>query len=165
METKRWRKLKQNLAPKNPNIASMSSDTQILATFWERGKAQVIDTFMIYTPILYFFTYGVIGNAQGFRDSLWAPLGAVLLYGFIVALFLRFKKQTPGKKAYDLLIIRENGKPLTFSFALLRFFLFLCSGVCVIGILSPLWRADKKAWHDLILKTQVIKKEKIIEVN
>ncbi|MDE7174906.1 MAG: RDD family protein [Helicobacter sp.] len=175
----RWRKVKQN--PKSPTqakhktdsalpptnalphqliqeLAQNPSDSLQTASFWDRGKAQVIDTFMIYLPLLYFLTYVVIGSAQGFRDSSWAPFSGVLIYGILVALLLAFKGQTPGKKAYNLWIVRENGKNVTFPFALLRFIAFLLSGVSVVGIFMPLWRKDKKALHDILLKTIVLKK-------
>ena len=71
---------------------------------------------------------------------------------------MALKGQTPGKKAYDLWVRRENNQPITFLFALLRFFLFLISGVTIIGILMPLWRKDRSALHDLLLKTRVFKK-------
>ena len=35
-----------------------------LANFTQRIKAQIIDIFMIYMPILYFLAYVVVGNAQ-----------------------------------------------------------------------------------------------------
>ncbi|TLD83577.1 RDD family protein [Helicobacter sp. MIT 11-5569] len=136
------------------------SDSKALfhAGFLERGKAQVIDTFMIYMPLLYVLTYGVIGSAQEFRDSSWAPFAGVLIYGSIVALLLALKGQTPGKKAYDLWVVRENGKKVTFIFALLRFFGFLLSGTSIVGILLPLWRKDRKALHDILFKTIVLRK-------
>ncbi|EES88805.1 RDD family protein [Helicobacter canadensis] len=154
--SKRWRNIKkQNISP---NISLSLQEDSNYATFWERGKAQVIDTFMIYLPLLYFLTYVVIGSAKEFRESNWGPFVAVLIYGLIVALLMAFKGQTLGKKAYDLWVKRENNQPITFFFALLRFFLFLVSGVTIIGILMPLWRKDRSALHDLLLKTKVYKK-------
>ncbi|WP_299549322.1 RDD family protein [uncultured Helicobacter sp.] len=179
----RWREikqgkrlsLKQNQTKKDSNILDSktfenlpsklredleNSDSKALfyAGFLERGKAQVIDTFMIYMPLLYVLTYVVVGSAQGFRESSWAPAAGVLIYAGIVALLLAIKGQTPGKKAYDLWIVRENGKKVTFTFALLRFFGFLLSGTTIIGILLPLWRKDKKALHDILLQTLVLRK-------
>ena len=81
--SKRWRKIKKQNTPQNISLP-LQEDSNY-ATFWERGKAQVIDTFMIYLPLLYFLTYVVIGSAQGFRDSNWGPFVAVLIYGLIVA--------------------------------------------------------------------------------
>ncbi len=156
---KRWRELKkQNLSK---GAQSTLQESFNYATFWERGKAQVIDTFMIYLPLLYFLTYVVIGSAKGFRESSWGPFVAVLIYGLIVALLMATKGQTPGKKAYDLWVVREDNRPMTFFFILLRFFLFLVSGVTIVGILLPLWRKDKCALHDLLLKTRVCKKRLI----
>lgn len=146
------KKPKQNLRQKLE-----SRERFFIASFWDRAKAQVIDTFMIYLPILYVLTYGIIGSAQGFRDSVWAPFLAVLLYGVIVAFLIAWKSQSIGKKAYNLKVFRDNGEKLGFFYALLRFFVFLVCGAFLVGILSPLWRKDKKAWHDLLLKTRVVK--------
>ena len=174
----RWRKVKQNPKPLpqkkhtdsaqipktlpkqlEKELAQNPKSSLQIASFWDRGKAQIIDTFMIYLPLLYFLTYVVVGSAQGFRDSPWAPFSAVLIYGIIAALLLSFKGQTPKKKAYDLWIVRESGKSVTFLFALLRFFAFLLSGTSVIGILMPLWRKDKKALHDILCKTTMLRKD------
>ncbi|MDE5591698.1 MAG: RDD family protein, partial [Helicobacter sp.] len=103
-----------------------------LANFTQRIKAQIIDIFMIYMPILYFLAYVVVGNAQAFRESAWAPLVGVLAYGIIIALFLTFKEQTPGKKAYNLWLVRDDGKKITFCFALIRFILFLIAGASIV---------------------------------
>lgn len=171
----RWRKVKQN--PKTPQkkhidsiqipktlphqlekeLAQNPTSLQ-LAHFLDRGKAHIIDTFMIYLPILYFLTYVVVGSAQGFRDSAWAQFVAVFIYGSIAAVLLAFKGQTPGKKAYNLWVVRESGKNVTFLFACVRFFAFLLSGASVVGILMPLWRKDKKTLHDILCKTIVLKK-------
>ena len=157
--SKQWRKLKKQGFSKTSIESNLTNKTEILATFWERGKAQVIDTFMIYLPLLYFLTYVVIGSAQGFRESQWGPLIAVLIYGVIVALLMATKGQTPGKKAYDLWVRRNENQPIGFFFSLLRFFLCLFSGFTLVGLLMPLWIKDKKALHDLILKTSVYKKD------
>lgn len=155
---KRWRKLKQNPQEHLNQVSHKHTrDCKILsASFIQRAKAQIIDIFMIYMPILYFLTYVVIGNAKDFRESIWGPLVGVLLYGVIISLFLTFKAQTPGKKAYDLLLIRDDGRKVTFFLAFVRFILFLISGSIIIGILSPLWRKDRKTMYDLILKTSVV---------
>ncbi len=165
----RWRKLKQNINSQNPKTSEKATREAPLqfnskqrfyyATFLERAKAQVIDTFMIYVPILYFLTYVVIGSAQEFRNSSWGPFLGVLIYAFLVALLMAFKGQTPGKKAYDLWVVRQNGKKVTFFFAFLRFFGFLISGLSLIGILLPIWRRDKKAFHDILFHTIVARKE------
>ncbi|WP_104722026.1 RDD family protein [Helicobacter mesocricetorum] len=157
---KHWRRFKQNPQENlNQTLYENSKNYEIAsASFIQRLKAQIVDIFMIYIPILYLLTYVVIGNAKDFRESIWGPLVGVLLYGVIVSLFLKFKSQTPGKKAYDLLLIRDDGKKVTFFFAFVRFILFLISSSIIIGVLSPLWRKDKKTMYDLILKTSVVSK-------
>lgn len=177
------------------------------ASFWTRAKAQIIDTFMIYMPIMYIFTYVLIGNAADFRQSPWAPSVALLCYALISAFLTSFLGQTPGKKAYGIKIVRERDLgtlsafieskqtkfkqtqdsieskikqtdsieskikqtdsielvsktpqipklPLYFSF--IRFLAFLFSGFCVVGLLLPLWRKDRRALHDILCQTRVL---------
>lgn len=147
-----------NLPPNLSRELEDKSRTLFYAGFLERGKAQVVDTFMIYMPILYILTYVVVGSAQGFRESSWAPITGVLIYACIVALFLSIKGQTPGNKAYDLWVIRKDGKKVTFLFAFFRFLGFLFSGATIVGVLLPLWRRDRKALHDIMFGTIVLRK-------
>lgn len=148
----KWRKVKQHSTKDTPS----PSTSTIRASFFTRTKAQIIDLFMLYTPIMYVITYGVLGSKEALWESQWAPSVATLLYGVIVAIFLAKTAQTPGKKAQDIKVQRMDKKPLTFLFSLYRFFVFLIAGASVVGILMPIWRKDKLALHDIICRTEVV---------
>ena len=110
--SKQWRKLKKQGFSKTSIESNLTNKTEILATFWERGKAQVIDTFMIYLPLLYFLTYVVIGSAQGFRESQWGPLIAVLIYGVIVALLMATKNEYYEEILKKMVNVYKEGENL-----------------------------------------------------
>ena len=130
------------------------------ASYPLRIKAFITDLFMIYTPILYFMTYIVMGDKESFVHSNLAPLIAVLLYGVIYALFLTKSGQTPGKKAYSIKVVDEKTlKNISFFRAFLRFFVFLVGVTILIGVILPFYNREKKALHDIIAKTVEIEIE------
>ena len=130
------------------------------ATYIERVKALITDMFMIYAPILYLITYVIMSGKDEFQSSQLAPLMAITLYGLVYAVLVSKFGQTPGKKAYTIEIIDEStGKHVSFLKAFCRFIAFLFSATILLGVLLPFYRKDKKALHDLVCKTVVVKTE------
>jgi len=128
------------------------------ALYRDRIKSFITDMFMIYAPILYIITYLVLGSKEEFQNSQLAPLFAVSLYGFIYALLISKFGQTPGKKAYDLKVVDDRtGNNIGFFRALLRFVMFLFTATTLLGLVLPFYRKDKKALHDLVCSTLVVK--------
>lgn len=151
----RWRDVRQGrIAPEIPESAPV--DSRLGAPYITRVKAQIVDTFMLYMPLLYFITYVVIGQAAEFRESQWAPLLAVTLYGVISAILTSFLGQTPGHKAYKIKVVNAKGERLGFWLALWRFGLFLFSACLLFGIALPFLRREQSTLHDWILGTRVI---------
>ena len=150
----RWREIKQK--KDSQNTQAQEQDAQHYAAYVQRIKAFIVDMFMIYVPILYVLTYLVLGGKDEFQDSFAAPLVAWTLYGLIYAALLAKKGQTPGKKAYDLEVVNDDGTHLSFIKAFVRYLLFLFSAAIIVGVLLPLVRKDKKALHDLVLGTKEI---------
>jgi len=127
------------------------------ATFTDRIKALITDLFMIYIPILYIITYLVLDGKDEFQSSQLAPLVAVSLYGLVYALLVSKFGQTPGKKAYLIKIVdSKTQENISFIRAFYRFTAFLLSATSLLGLLLPLFRADKKALHDIMANTAVI---------
>jgi len=124
------------------------------AIYVDKIKAFIIDTFMIYIPILYLITYVIMGGKDEFQESQLAPLFAVTLYGLIYAFLISRFGQTPGKKAYNIRVVSDkDDENISFLRAFLRFLAFLFSGTIIIGLLLPLFRKDKKALHDIVCHT------------
>jgi uncharacterized RDD family membrane protein YckC len=133
------------------------SENKILvryAYYPDKIKALITDLFMIYAPILYLITYVILGGKDEFQSSTWAPLLGVTLYGLIYAFLLAKFGQTPGKKAYDIKVVDDKTfKNIGFFRAFARYVAFLFSATILLGLLTPLFRKDRKALHDIICST------------
>lgn len=147
----RWRKIKNSPKPQN-------EDKKIeYVPFLDRLKAYIIDFFMLYVPLIYFFGYVVYDGKDDFKSSEIAPFLVVLVYGIITIIFWVKSGQTPGKKAYNLKVVdSKTNNRLSIPKAIFRFLMFLFSATILIGVLLPLMRKDKKALHDLVSDTVVV---------
>lgn len=151
----RFRKLKKNNKKNNTQAPQAK---YIYSRYSFRVKAFITDMFMIYMPIMYIITYVVLDGKDEFQSSQLAPLIAVSLYGIIYAFLVSRFGQTPGKKAYDMKIVDDKtGKHIGFFRALFRFVIFLFTAATLLGLIIPFYRKDKKALHDLICNTLVVK--------
>ena len=126
----------------------------------DRFKSFVIDMFMIYLPILYIVAYLIFSGKDDFNSTQIAPLIAISSYGLIESIFISLKRQTPGCKAYDILVVNDDGSNLSLFKSIARFFLFLFSCTIILGVLSIFYRKDRKALYDYMLKTKVVYDEK-----
>ena len=156
MRNKRWRDVKQNRI--NDNSVKKEKDIILnYAPLLQRLKAQITDTFLLYMPLLYLITYFILDGKEEFQDSSIAQSMAIIIYGTIYAIFLKFSGQTPGRKAYLVQVVDSTtGKTIGFFRALLRFIVFLFSTVTIFGIVIAYYREDKKTLQDLITNTAVV---------
>ncbi|MDE7316412.1 MAG: RDD family protein [Helicobacter sp.] len=128
------------------------------AGYLQRFMAQIIDSFMIYTPILYIATYIFMQGKEAFLNSEIAPAVSVALYGILSALFVSLWTQTPGNKAQGIAVVSRIGEKIGFLHALVRFALFIASALLLWGIFVPyLWR-ERTTLHDWLCGTIVIRK-------
>ncbi|MFT7861051.1 MAG: RDD family protein [Sulfurimonas sp.] len=126
----------------------------LYANYPDRVKAFIVDMFMIYTPILYFIAYVVMGSKEEFQASQLAPFIAMSIYGVIYAILVAKFGQTPGKKAYLIKVVDDKThKNISLFRALCRFVMFLFSATILLGLLTPFYRKDKKALHDIVCGT------------
>jgi len=147
----RFRDLKKQ---KKHTQTQHKQETLHYASYPDRIKAFITDMFMIYAPILYFLTYVVMGGKDDFQSSQLAPLVGVTLYGIIYAVLIAKFGQTPGKKAYDIMVVDDTTHEKIGIFrAFIRFVAFLFSATILLGLLTPFYRKDKKALHDIIAST------------
>ena len=133
-----------------------SKDKKIVyyASYPDKIKALITDMFMIYAPILYLIAYVILDGKDAFQSSQWAQLLGVTLYGLIYAVLIAKFGQTPGKKAYDIKVVDDKTyQNIGFFRAFIRFVAFLFSATILLGLLTPFYRKDKKALHDIICST------------
>jgi len=155
----RWRDTKKNKNTQKTTTKNKIKDiipNQSASPLF-RFKAFITDMFMIMMPIMYVTTYIILDGKDSFQGSeiaRWLTMG---LYGLIVIIFWVKKGQTPGFKAYDLVLISDKDKKtLGVIPAILRYCMFIISAISIIGFIIPFFRKDKKTFQDLVMNTSVI---------
>ena len=158
----RWRDIKKNKntnkqdekindQKQEPMVANQSCSPLF------RLKAFITDMFMIMMPIMYLTTYVILDGKDSFQSNESAHWITMALYGAITVAFWVLKGQTPGFKAYDLMIVNDTTKQkLGVVKAILRYIMYLVSVISIIGIIIPFFRKDKKTLQDLVMGTSVI---------
>jgi uncharacterized RDD family membrane protein YckC len=141
------------------------------AGFWVRGAALTVDSIVLQAAFLPFQllivapTLLVGGLARGadptraFAVNVAYNVVAVLVYaGYWVWMHGRWG-QTLGKVATGVKVVTAAGEPIGYGRSLGRFVAYLLSSVLTLGIghLIAAFREDKRALHDLVAGTRVIK--------
>lgn len=160
----RWRDIKKGKINPKVDKKDLQKDFESIKGLCTsplyRIKAFITDMFMIMMPIMYVTTYIIMDGAKSFQTSETARWLTMLAYGLITVLFWVKKGQTPGFKAYNLMIIDDNtGKIPTYGLAIARYMMFILSAASIIGGLFPFFRKDKKTLQDLLMQTSVIRLE------
>jgi uncharacterized RDD family membrane protein YckC len=146
-------KLKEGVAP----AGSLN-----YAGFGVRGGSILLDGIIMYMVIIpvNLLIRGGLDRPDSARALLTIPFN--LLFGvFYYTFFLGKFGATPGKMANKLLVVNPDGSKISYAKALGRFFaanyISGCFTLC-IGYLMVLWDDEKRALHDRICSTRVIRK-------
>jgi uncharacterized RDD family membrane protein YckC len=167
-----------------PPIASFGTtlvaDRMVLAGWWSRVGAAIVDGLIvgvgglllliaITAPFsLLFFAdedAGVVSIIFGLLLAVVCVSIVALLYA--PALMARTNGKTFGRMALGIRVVRANGQPMTFGFAMLRevavkTLLFgiaasLTGGLSFLAdVLWPLWDEENRALHDFVVDTRSI---------
>ena len=123
-------------------------------------KAFVTDSFMLMMPIMYVVMYLIMGGREGFAEA--KILGWLYIFIPLVivqTLFMIKTAQTPGYRAYNLMLIDEHtGKKPTAFIVLFRNLSAVLSFFTLFGWVMMFFRKDAKTLHDLLTRTAVIHK-------
>jgi uncharacterized RDD family membrane protein YckC len=152
-----------------------------LAGWWSRVGAALIDSLIVGVgALLILVLFGSVFSAGFFEseETGVASLIVGLMLGFlaiaIVALLYaplmmaRTNGKTLGRMALGIRVVRANGQPMTFGFAMLRevavkALLFGFAGSITFGlanladVLWPLWDDENRALHDFVVDTRTVK--------
>jgi uncharacterized RDD family membrane protein YckC len=137
------------------------------AGFWIRFGAKMIDFVILWVVEMVFLL--ALSPAFGFRFLNPSPqpnFRFLIAYPFLMAFsfgysvyFVGKYGATPGKMALGLKIISSTGQPVTYMKALGRMFAEMLSGIiCYVGYIMVAFNDEKKALHDQICDTRVIRK-------
>jgi uncharacterized RDD family membrane protein YckC len=151
-----------------------------LAGWWSRVGAQLIDGLIVGVGGLLlliaitapfsvgFFADGDVGVVSIIVGFLFASLCvAIVALLYAPALMARTNGKTLGRMALGIRVVRANGQPMTFGFAMLRevavkALLFGIAGSLTFGLanladaLWPLWDEENRALHDFVVDTRSI---------
>lgn len=131
------------------------------AGFMERLVAHIIDGIILSLGL------GVISFATGMSfktgwvSVVYSP-GSLLALIFVAAYYVYFetsdKQATLGKQILNIKVVKQDGSKMKTSDAILRYFGKIISAVIfMLGYLMVLFDDQKRALHDRIAKTYVVK--------
>jgi uncharacterized RDD family membrane protein YckC len=152
----------------------------VLAGWWRRVGATLIDGVIITIGAVILFvaitapfsigffandTVGVVAILVGALLAVVCVAVVSLLYA--PAMMARTDGRTLGRSAMGIRVIRADGRPMTFGFAMLREVVvkalligtvssFSFGLAWLLDVLWPLWDEENRALHDLLLNTRVI---------
>jgi len=133
--------------------------TRQYATKAEKVKAFITDNFLLLMPIAYIVFYLIMGGREEFRSNMssgWIMIFVPLI--IIQSIFFAKSGQTPGYKAYSIILLDETTKQKpTFLISLFRSFCAILSFATIFGWLMMFIRKDRKTLHDLLSNTAVYK--------
>jgi uncharacterized RDD family membrane protein YckC len=143
------------------------------AGFWIRLVARAIDLILILATFNLFY----LGDRMGADEGLWGPSGfgegfwfdrlsaenvvRIVFFVFFPAFYYVYLHgaygQTFGKMALRIKVVNEDGSPLDYRKAFLRWLgYFLCDLTLDIGYLWAAFDLRKQGLHDKVCKTIVV---------
>jgi uncharacterized RDD family membrane protein YckC len=146
-----------------------SGDEMRYAGFWIRFVAAFIDAVILgivgipFQLLLGFGLVGVAAHHQQQPEIIASARLLLMLISTIIGLgyeifFIRRYNATPGKLALGLKLVRADGTKLSIGRIIGRHFAKLVSALLFcIGYLIAAWDSEKRALHDHLCDTRVIK--------
>jgi len=135
---------------------------RVYAGFWIRLGAWIIDFVILQIVGRVFgliFIAALRGNEQNVVLSVLLMSVLILINAAYLIYFIGKYGATPGKMACKIQVICADGSPMTFGRATGRYFAQILSGLTLcIGYLMVAWDEEKRALHDRICDTRVIRK-------
>ena len=147
-----------------PPIAAESSYIYQPAGFWIRVLAAIIDSVVCNLVVFIMgFAMGMVlnitNNYMGQPAQLLLMLMGIVVTIFYYVFFTGYCGQTPGKMTLSIKVVHKDGGAVGYGQAFVRETICktISSLVFCIGYLMVAFRNDKRALHDLLAATRVIK--------
>ena len=139
--------------------------------FWVRSLAFLVDHLILLFTLAIFGVVGFLAaeiGTGGKREVLLYPQARIvlpILYPLAIILVLTYFTffhgawgQTIGKMIFRLRVVKADGQPLTFSWALIRTFAYILSAIpFFLGFFWSGFTSSKRTWHDFIAGTIVVR--------
>ncbi len=136
------------------NVESMRK-----AGFWIRAAAYLLDSLILYIPILLIQdlidSHYQVGQQ---RQLLYFITALTIWWIYTVGLNASAWQGTCGKKILKLKVVNKNGERISLLRANIRFFAeFISAVIFALGFFLAAWNKKKRALHDFIAGTFVIR--------
>lgn len=139
-----------------------------LSGWWRRVGAYILDG--IFTAIISWVGWILIAAGSTGIGITLLGVGIVVAFFYYPLTMMREgpnNGQTFGKQILGNRVVRDDGQPVNFGFALLRQFVVMYLLFAVVGgvlfgipwlldVLWPLWDRENRALHDMIVKSHVV---------
>ena len=131
----------------------------VYAGFWIRVGAKFIDGIVLSVVTLALGFAGNLVTSNVIASSILQNILSFVLSVGYVTYFLGAYSATPGKMACGLRVVRPDGEKISYARACGRCFAeFVSSLILGIGYLMVIFDEEKRALHDRICDTRVVKK-------
>lgn len=161
MAKQRFRDIKQGkVHTQRPKVKPTSNKTEY-ASAGVKIKAFLTDAFMLLMPIMYIVFYLVMDGREDFAAHKMLGWVYILLPLVILQTLFMYKSgQTPGYRAYNIMLIDEHTKKKpSLLIILFRNLAAILSLFTFVGWAVMFFRKDKKTLHDLLSATAVVNKK------
>ncbi len=162
MAKQRFRDIKQGkIQVETPKVKSPTKKEEDYASAGLKIKAFLTDAFMLLMPIMYVVFYLVMDGREDFAEHKLLGWFYILLPLVIVqTIFMHMTGQTPGYRAYNIILIDENTKKKPTLFVIIfRNLAAILSLFTLLGWALMFFRKDNKTLHDLLSATAVVHKK------
>ncbi|NQY20699.1 MAG: RDD family protein [Campylobacteraceae bacterium] len=151
----RWRDIKHTEVTKTIDKTIV---TETFVSISSRFKSFLLDSFLLTTPIVYVVMYLIMGDGTAFAENRGTGWLIILLFHMPLILILwKVKKQTPGLRAYDLILVdNKSGNNISFLQAFSRYIITTLSIISFFLLFVAFFRKDKKTIQDILSNTKII---------
>ena len=161
-----------------PSVTAGPAGRPVLASWGRRALAQIVDGAIIaagaFVLVLLLSGLGLSADSDsGVVAFIAFALLSVLAFTIVALLYApwmmaRTNGQTIGRQLTGIRVIRADGQPMTFSYAMLRevavkaLLVGIASSLTfglawLLDILWPLWDEENRALHDFVVNTRTIR--------
>jgi len=134
-----------------PSYGAPSMVEPQYAGFWIRLGTSIIDSIIL---LVIGAIIGVILHSnQAASTGINTLIGLVYTFGFWLS-----SGQTLGNRVTNTKLVRENGDPVTFGTAFIRYLGMIVSAIPLgLGYFWVIWDPKKQTWHDKMAGTLMIR--------
>lgn len=152
------------VAPDVGNTEAKSNEYVQYAGFWERVGAAILDSMILWMPIMGLSLIVYVFLAPSFADSpdsKWitdAQQTISLIISLVYFAWLQSSslQASYGQRAMGLKLADYNGERISFWRAAFR---FMVSCILFFGFITVLWTKQKQTLHDFVAGTVVIREK------